>query len=85
MNTEIFDSLVDAVGSRSPRSLEDIRKIVRNAASEITMQGFILEHEIIDQKGDSEQAKMDKSTLYAIASKLQDQIAALLVAATYVE
>jgi ribosomal protein S8 len=64
---------------------ENVRKIIRNAAEEISMQGFILEHEVIDQKGDEEQAKLDAATLYAIASKLQDQIAALLVAATYVE
>ena len=62
----------------------NVKDVVREVASELSMQGFVLEHEV-DLRGDWEQAKLDKSVLYAVAAKLQDQIAALLAAANQVE
>jgi hypothetical protein len=59
---------------------KNVKDVVREVASELSMQGFVLEHEV-DLRGDWEQAKLDKSVLYAVAAKLQDQIAALLTAA----
>lgn len=61
-----------------------IKQLVNAVASELSMQGFALEHEIA-LRGDWEEAKVDKSLLYATASKLQDQIAALLTAAAQME
>lgn len=57
-----------------------VKRIVSDVASELSMQGFALEHEIA-LRGDWEEAKVDKSLLYATAAKLQEQIAALLLAA----
>jgi hypothetical protein len=59
---------------------QDTKKLVRQIAQELSMQGFLLEHEVA-LRGDWEQSKVDKSVLYAVAAKLNDQIAALLVAA----
>lgn len=61
-------------------SNEDAKRIVREVASELSMQGFLLEHEVT-LRGDWEEDKLDKKVLFEVASKLQDQIAALLVAA----
>jgi hypothetical protein len=58
----------------------DTKKIVRDVAQELSMQGFLLEHEVT-LRGDWESAKVDKSVLYAVAAKLNEQIAALLAAA----
>jgi hypothetical protein len=60
---------------------QDAKRIVREVATELSMQGFLLEHEVT-LRGDWDSAKMDKTVLYAVASKLQDQIAALLKAAS---
>jgi hypothetical protein len=60
---------------------QDAKSIVREVATELSMQGFLLEHEVT-LRGDWDSAKMDKTVLYAVASKLQDQIAALLKAAS---
>ena len=62
----------------------NVKDTVREVAQELSMQGFLLEHEVT-LRGDWEQAKLDKSVLYAVAAKLQDQIAALLTAANRVE
>ena len=53
-----------------------IRTLVSNVASELSMQGFVLEHE---------QSKLNRSTLYECATKLEDLIAALLRAAAHTE
>ena len=56
------------------------KDLVRDVAQELPMQGFLLEHGVT-LRGDWSQAKVDKSVLYAVAAKLQDQIATLLAAA----
>jgi hypothetical protein len=56
------------------------KELVREIAQELSMQGFLLEHEVA-LRGDWQEAKVDKSVLYAVASKLNEQIAALLKAA----
>lgn len=53
---------------------------MRDVAQELSMQGFLLEHEVT-LRGDWKEAKVDKSILYAVAAKLNEQIAALLAAA----
>jgi hypothetical protein len=58
----------------------NIKRILSDVASELSMQGFALEHEVA-LRGEWEEAKVDKSLLYATAAKLQEQIAALLMAA----
>jgi hypothetical protein len=63
---------------------KNVKQTVREVATELSMQGFLLEHEVT-LKGDWESAKLDKTVLYAVASKLQEQIAALLVAAGQAE
>ncbi len=60
------------------------KELVRDIAQELSMQGFLLEHEVA-LRGDWEQSKVDKTILYSVAAKLQDQIAALLVAAGKME
>lgn len=62
----------------------EVKRIVLNVATELSQQGFVLEHEVALQGG-WDQAKVDKNLLYATAAKLQDQIAALLVAAKQME
>ena len=57
-----------------------IKAMVDAVASELSMQGFSLEHEVA-LRGDWEQANLDPGTLYAVAAKLQDCIAVLLTAA----
>jgi ribosomal protein S8 len=59
---------------------QNTKKLVREIAQELSMQGFLLEHEVT-LRGDWQEAKVDKSVLYAVASKLNEQIAALLKAA----
>ena len=59
---------------------QDMKDLVREVAQELSMAGFLLEHEVA-LRGDFEQANLDKKTLYAVAAKLNDQIAALLKAA----
>jgi hypothetical protein len=56
------------------------KDLVRDVAQELSMQGFLLEHEVT-LRGDWMEAKVDKSVLYAVASKLNEQIATLLAAA----
>ena len=56
------------------------KELVREIAQELSMQGFLLEHEVT-LRGDWQEAKVDKTVLYAVASKLNEQIAALLKAA----
>jgi hypothetical protein len=56
------------------------KDLVRDVAQELSMQGFLLEHEVT-LRGDWKEAKVDKSVLYAVASKLNEQIATLLAAA----
>lgn len=63
---------------------KNVKELVLEVASELSQQGFVLEHEVALQ-GDWEQAKVDKNLLYATAAKLQDQIAALLMAAGQME
>jgi hypothetical protein len=58
----------------------EIKRIVTDVAGELSMAGFSLEHEVALQ-GEWEEAKVDKSLLYATAAKLEEQIAALLMAA----
>lgn len=59
---------------------QDAKKIAREVASELSMAGFLLEHEVT-LRGDWDEAKVDKTVLYAVAAKLNEQIAALLAAA----
>lgn len=59
---------------------QNTKKIVRDVAQELSMQGFLLEHEVT-LRGDWEQAKLDRSVLYAVAAKLNEQVTALLTAA----
>ncbi len=61
-------------------SQAEVKAIVLGVAAELSQQGFVLDHEVALQ-GEWEEAKVDKSLLYATAAKLQDQIAALLLAA----
>jgi len=60
---------------------QDTKKLVREIAQELSMQGFLLEHEVA-LRGDWDSAKVDKTVLYAVATKLNEQIAALLKAAS---
>ena len=62
-------------------SNEQVKAMVDAVASELSMQGFALEHEVA-LRGAWEQAALDPGTLYAVAAKLQDCIAALLAAAS---
>lgn len=57
-----------------------IKQLVSSVASELSMQGFALEHEVA-LRGDWEQSNLDPNTLYSVAAKLQDCIAGLLAAA----
>lgn len=59
---------------------KNVKDLVRDVAQELSMQGFLLEHEVT-LRGDWSQAKVDKSVLYAVATKLNEQIATLLAAA----
>ncbi len=59
---------------------KNVKDTVREVATELSMQGFLLEHEVT-LRGDWDSAKLDKKVLYAVAAKLEDQIAALLKAA----
>jgi hypothetical protein len=60
---------------------QDAKRIVREVATELSMQGFLLEHEVT-LRGDWDSAQLDKSVLYNVAAKLNEQIAALLKAAS---
>lgn len=56
---------------------EQIAKLIaRQVASELSMQGFLLEHEVA-LRGDWEEAKVDKTLLNTVANKLQEQVDAL--------
>lgn len=59
----------------------NVNDVVRNVASELSMQGFMLEHEV-DLRGEFDLATLDKKVLYGVASKLEEQIAVLLMAAS---
>jgi hypothetical protein len=61
-------------------SQSEVKGIVLRVAAELSQQGFVLDHEVALQ-GEWEEAKVDKSLLYATAAKLEEQIAALLLAA----
>jgi hypothetical protein len=61
-------------------SEQTAKMIARQVAQELSMQGFLLEHELT-LRGDWSQSKVDKTVLYSVASKLNEQIAALLAAA----
>ena len=63
---------------------KNVKQLVLDVASELSQQGFVLEHEVA-LRGEWEEAKVDKNLLYATAAKLQDQIAALLSAASRLE
>jgi hypothetical protein len=58
----------------------EVKSIVLGVAAELSQQGFVLDHEVALQ-GEWEEAKVDKSLLYATAAKLEEQIATLLLAA----
>lgn len=56
---------------------EQIAKLIaRQVASELSMQGFLLEHEVA-LRGDWEESKVDKTLLNTVANKLQEQVDAL--------
>lgn len=61
-------------------SQSEVKRIVLNVAAELSQQGFVLDHEVA-LRGEWEEAKVDKSLLYATAAKLEEQIATLLMAA----
>jgi len=61
-------------------SEQSAKLIARHVAQELSMQGFLLEHEVT-LRGDWNEAKVNKTLLYAVATKLNEQIAALLKAA----
>jgi len=61
-------------------SQSEVKGIVLAVAAELSQQGFVLDHEVALQ-GEWEEAKVDKALLYATAAKLEEQIAALLLAA----
>jgi len=61
-------------------SEQSAKLIARQVAQELSMQGFLLEHEVT-LRGDWNEAKVNKTLLYAVATKLNEQIAALLKAA----
>jgi hypothetical protein len=61
-------------------SEQSAKQIARQVAQELSMAGFLLEHEV-SLRGDWQQDKLDVSILYSVAAKLNDQIAALLRAA----
>lgn len=65
-------------------SNEQVKAMVDAVASELSMQGFALEHEVA-LRGAWEQAALDPGTLYSVAAKLQDCIAVLLTAANQTE
>jgi hypothetical protein len=50
--------------------------IAREVAQELSMQGFLLEHEVA-LRGDWEQSQVDKATLNTVADKLLEQAALL--------
>ncbi len=62
----------------------DVKAMVDSVASELSMQGFALEHEL-GVKGGWSESPLDTRLLYEVAYKLQDQIAALLCAAAQIE
>ena len=66
------------------KSDSEIKAMVDAVASELSMQGFALEHEVA-LRGAWEEDPVDTKLLYEVASKLQDQIAALLCAAAQIE
>lgn len=61
-------------------SEQSAKLIAREVAQELSMAGFLLEHEVT-LRGDWEEAKLDKSVLRAVAYKLEEQIALLWAAA----
>lgn len=63
---------------------QNVKQIVRDVAAELSQQGFVLEHEVA-LRGEWNEAKVDKSLLYATAAKLEEQIAALLLAAERID
>jgi len=63
---------------------QNVKRIVRDVATELSQQGFVLEHEVA-LRGEWNEAKVDKNLLYATAAKLEEQIAALLLAAERID
>lgn len=57
-------------------SEESAKFVARLVAQELSMQGFLLEHEVA-LRGDWEESKVDKTLLNSVADKLQEQVNAL--------